>query len=108
MGVTESVDMDSPLSPDPWSLGLEELDPLRGVKIVRASSREPWIVYRSEDAAKPRLVIQADPDEEGSGLELGELARLHLNRMGVLEGRGEALDLYPVSPHGLYQRLEVR
>lgn len=53
-------------------------------------------------------MVKADPDEKLSGLELGELARLDFHRMGVLEGRGETLNLYPLSTYSLNQGLKVR
>ena len=50
-------------------------------------------------------MVKADPDEELSSFELGELTWLDFYCMGIVEGRGQALHLDFLSTYGFDQRL---
>jgi hypothetical protein len=91
VGVAESVQVSPSVRPQSWSLSLQKLYSLRGVKIVRATACKAGILDCAQDTRKPRLMVKADPDEKLGGLELAELGWLDLRSMGILERRGQAL-----------------
>ena len=53
-------------------------------------------------------MVEADPHEQGSGAERGELARLDLDLVRLVDGRRQARHAHPVAADRLHQGLEVR
>src|SRR4030095_59204 len=71
VGIAEPVKVSALIRPHSRSLGLEQLYTFGGIEIVRALPREARVAHRAERAAKPGLMVQANPYEQSGHFELG-------------------------------------
>ena len=98
--VAVGVDVRAALGAQPRRLRLDEAHVLRRV--------EDRHRLRQLEPREPRLVIEADADEQRGGAHARELRGLHFDRMRILLGRGEALDFDARAADRLDERLQVR
>jgi len=78
-----------------------------GIEIVGAAGNEAGIARRAERRGEPRLVIEPDAHQQISRAQARDVARLELDRVRILQRRGQTLDADAVAADDLDQPLEI-
>ncbi len=99
------MDVLASLGADARGFGLEERDAIGAVEVRR---RRPPAAKGSQGGGEPRLVVEADPHDEGGALQGGETPRRHLDGVRILTGRRQRLHAHALPAHFFEERLEVR
>src|SRR5438128_5120218 len=85
-------------------LGLEERDAPGAVEVRGRHAPAP---KGSKGGGEPRLVVQADPHDEGGALQGGEASRCHLDGVWILTRRRQRLHAHALPAHFFEERLEI-
>ena len=99
MRVAVGVHMRLALDPQARRFGLQQPDCLRSI--------DHQHIGRRKNAGKPGLMIEPNPDQYRCAAQPRHLARLELDGMRVLLGRGKAFGFHAIAAHCLDQRLEI-
>ncbi len=100
MRVAEGVDVRAALDAQTRRLRLDQTRTARSVEDDDA--------VRQPQLCEPRLVVEADADQERGAAHARELRRLQFDGVRILLGRSEALDFDARAADRLDERLQVR
>src|SRR5260370_617927 len=105
--VPEAMNMLAAPRPDPRGLGLQEVDAFGAIEDIRAAREEARVANGLQQPCQPRLVIQADLDEQRRAAKRRDLPWLDLDGMRIVKRRGERFDAHAVAADRLDEGLEV-
>src|SRR5262249_52925871 len=106
VSVPEAMDVLAALRPDPCGLGLQEVDAFRALEDIRPAGEEARVADGPQQPRQPRLVIQADLDEQRRAAKRRDLPGLDQDGVRIVKGRGKRFDAHAVAADRLDDGLQ--